>query len=368
MAFAAVVAPASSPSLASSPKLDNTSNAGNASDRPTHSRSSFGTAGEAFVTVLSGMLPMQLPQPANLPSQSQTDSRSPEALTPGKPAAGMSPADALPTPQQINPVMPEGVTVQPGASLAGGESTAKSGALVLMESLNAAGTQEDPTSILRGALATALAAAAANEPLTLPSTAGIAAVNVPIPEKTERTPPAATEKSTTQSTMKEALQPGQWQQAAPPAEPAIQHGISQASQLAAVAEQVGTATIAHGEIVTRGERIELHLQLEPPELGTVTIHLSACAHNISARLVVHEEAARQLIEQNLQSLRQQLADAGIRVGSFSVARGDTGARSSHSERRHEPVLAPEPLSRPANAGARVLRAIAHGANRVDVLV
>jgi len=191
------------------------------------------------------------------------------------------------------------------------------------------------------------------------------------PEKMGDSQAAAPANSDHRFTTKEVIVPIPSEQLAPLVAPAPQHATLELDQLTSAPEQVAAAVIAHAEIVARGERIEFHLQLEPPDLGTITIHLSASAHDVSGRLVVREEAARQLIEQNLQSLRQHLADAGIRLGSFSVARDGTGARNSGSEPQpQESELATESLSRSRSgrAVASVLGGLPHNISTINVLV
>jgi flagellar hook-length control protein FliK len=74
---------------------------------------------------------------------------------------------------------------------------------------------------------------------------------------------------------------------------------------------------------------EIHLRLEPPELGTVRIHLRASEEGITARLVVQEEIARQLIEGQLQHLKQRLQEAGLSLGRFDVHREGAGSEGRH---------------------------------------
>jgi len=86
-------------------------------------------------------------------------------------------------------------------------------------------------------------------------------------------------------------------------------------------------------------------------------------------LMVHEESTRQLIEQNLQSLRRQLADAGIQVALLMVARGNTGERHSRPQRQPPEVESHAiPLSRVAKADPGPTADLPYRADRIDVLV
>lgn len=107
-----------------------------------------------------------------------------------------------------------------------------------------------------------------------------------------------------------------------------------------VSGQIASGIIARAQITTREGQTDFRLRLEPPELGTIRVHLSATDQGISARLVVHEEVAHQLIESQLESLRQRLTNAGISLGSFDVSQGGTGSRDA--QKQHDPgsVVAP----------------------------
>ncbi|HLJ94252.1 MAG TPA: flagellar hook-length control protein FliK [Gemmataceae bacterium] len=97
------------------------------------------------------------------------------------------------------------------------------------------------------------------------------------------------------------------------------------------ADQVAESIVARSEFVVREGHAEFHLHLEPPELGTVRIHLTATDTGISARLFVHEPGARQLLQSQLESLRQRLQQEGIAVGRFDVADNDAGSRNSRQD-------------------------------------
>lgn len=93
-----------------------------------------------------------------------------------------------------------------------------------------------------------------------------------------------------------------------------------------VAEQLTRAFVAQAEVVQRAGQTNFHLRLDPPQLGSVQIHLTATEHTVSARIVVAQEGTRQLLESTAQHLRQGLADAGLSLGSFDVTRDGGGSR------------------------------------------
>jgi flagellar hook-length control protein FliK len=120
------------------------------------------------------------------------------------------------------------------------------------------------------------------------------------------------------------------------------------------AEQVAHAIREHAGPAAREGRTEVSLRLDPPELGAIRIHLSATEHTLSARLVVEQEATRQLLENQVQALRDRLAEAGVTLGSFDISRHQTGAHSQgrqpHPEPKYVPPLVPGRISRAAERG------------------
>ncbi len=123
-----------------------------------------------------------------------------------------------------------------------------------------------------------------------------------------------------------------------------------------VVDTVASSIIAHAQLAQRDGTTEFHLRLEPPELGSVHIHLTATDQGISARLFVHEPGARQLIQSQLESLRQRLQQEGLTLGRFDVA-GQGGGSSGQGQSQGRPYAGPrlaggDPAKlRPATAGA-----------------
>jgi flagellar hook-length control protein FliK len=119
-------------------------------------------------------------------------------------------------------------------------------------------------------------------------------------------------------------------QAAPPTEYGTARSDSSAGSAAKVqhsagiADQIKAAVLAEGDSLRRPGRTEIHVQLDPPDLGRVRLHLTTSDERVSGRLVVEAEAVRALIESRLPELRQRLEAAGIELGRFDVARDGTG--------------------------------------------
>jgi flagellar hook-length control protein FliK len=65
-------------------------------------------------------------------------------------------------------------------------------------------------------------------------------------------------------------------------------------------------------------RVDLHLQLDPPDLGKVRIQVTATDRQMSIRMVVQDDAARQTIQAQADTLRERLGNLGVSLGSMDV--------------------------------------------------
>jgi flagellar hook-length control protein FliK len=132
-------------------------------------------------------------------------------------------------------------------------------------------------------------------------------------------------------------------------------GTSTARSVASVSEQVASATTARAQLVRRGGNTDFYLRLEPPELGTVHVHLQTSEGSVSARLVASSEAARAALESQLPDLRSRLGSAGVNVGGLDVSNGQAGSGQSSSGQgtdspRAEVASAVAPARNTANSG------------------
>jgi flagellar hook-length control protein FliK len=123
-------------------------------------------------------------------------------------------------------------------------------------------------------------------------------------------------------------------------------GAEAAGAAASVAEQIGHAIQTRLESAPDEGRIDFHMSLEPPELGQVRVQLTLTNQTLSARLVAQDDATRQLIQSQMDSLRQRLQETGFGLGQI-----DVGGGGSRGGQRQAP-LPPSPTS-PAPARRRV---------------
>lgn len=70
------------------------------------------------------------------------------------------------------------------------------------------------------------------------------------------------------------------------------------------------------------------LRLDPPELGRVNVHMTMSNDVVSIRMVASDDAARQVIERQLNDLQQSLNNQGISFQDCQVQVGGSGQQSS----------------------------------------
>lgn len=133
-----------------------------------------------------------------------------------------------------------------------------------------------------------------------------------------------------------------------------------------LSEQISAAMQVSGDELSAGGTIELHLRLDPPELGMVRVHLRVTDDSISIRFIAGDEAITRTLESQLPDLRQSLAERGLTFQQCDVMT-DSRQQSSQSQRDLEP--APVGLRRAARlngwSSAAVPRRLLR-ADRVDL--
>jgi len=121
-----------------------------------------------------------------------------------------------------------------------------------------------------------------------------------------------------------------------------------------------------------GSHSELTVRLEPPALGAVHMRVLSEGAALTAHMQVATEVSRELIQDNLPTLKQALADAGINVSQVSVG-VDGGAQqhSAHGQALQAPWRLPQAALQPSvsEPDAAVIAALRpwpeHGGHRFD---
>lgn len=80
---------------------------------------------------------------------------------------------------------------------------------------------------------------------------------------------------------------------------------------ATLTEQIAASAAAHQDELQQGQPIEIHLRLDPPELGTVRVHLRMVGDTVTIRFDGTSESVTRTLESQLPDLRQSLAERGL---------------------------------------------------------
>lgn len=160
------------------------------------------------------------------------------------------------------------------------------------------------------------------------------------------------------------------------AAPATSAAAADASAEAAVAERTLRMTelidAARATVRHRGPE-RLVLQLNPAELGSVTVDLAMDGHRINVSLRAEHVGAAQRIGAELDQLRQELAGAGVQVGDLDVdsgaggrfARRDDVTAADRGATRRRPTLDTDATG-PMRRRAGVTTLPTHGRFAVDL--
>lgn len=112
-----------------------------------------------------------------------------------------------------------------------------------------------------------------------------------------------------------------------------------ASYLNGKTEQVVKPEAAFSDMVTKAKlfmdngRTEMNIQLKPEHLGSLNIKMVVEDGQMQAKFVTDRPEVKELIEQNIDLLKQKLSDVGIDVASVNVeVRNDAGEASREDGR------------------------------------
>ncbi|MBI3407988.1 MAG: flagellar hook-length control protein FliK [Planctomycetes bacterium] len=142
-------------------------------------------------------------------------------------------------------------------------------------------------------------------------------------------------------------------------------------RFASPADQIRDAVVSRSEELGRTGRLEVHLRLEPPDLGTVRVHLTSTDGEVNGRIVVQASAAKAILESQMPALRERLGESGIHLSRFDVTREGMGQSGSRQD-QHPPAGnarvdegVPDVHAAPAAPATQRIYPVNHG--RVDLL-
>jgi len=111
-----------------------------------------------------------------------------------------------------------------------------------------------------------------------------------------------------------------------------------ATSAGAVSEQLAAAIVERLDMGHDSSPPTFRMRLDPRELGTVEVHLSIVHDVVSIRFVAQDEAARQVIERQLDDLRQSLTNSGVSFGQCHVGCNSDGRHSSDQQQAAPPAI------------------------------
>jgi flagellar hook-length control protein FliK len=90
---------------------------------------------------------------------------------------------------------------------------------------------------------------------------------------------------------------------------------------------------------------QIRLRLSPPELGSMKIEIAVHGGTMTAHVETESSAARNMLLDNLPTLRQRLADQNIKIDQFDVDLKDQSGGAANGSgfadpRNQSPVYAP----------------------------
>lgn len=87
----------------------------------------------------------------------------------------------------------------------------------------------------------------------------------------------------------------------------------------ALRERVIEQVVREVRLTRLPERSDLVVRLNPPELGTLRVHIAQDAQGISSQIIASTEQVRHLLQANVPALVEALTQAGVRMDSVNVA-------------------------------------------------
>jgi len=134
-----------------------------------------------------------------------------------------------------------------------------------------------------------------------------------------------------------------------------------------VADQIQNQVTAHMDQLRQMGRVEVQLDLHPPELGRVQLHLAMEDGRLNVRMVVQDDAAKRVMDMQAEPLRVRFSEMGVSVGHFDVRR-EGGSPNQNQQPASEPSA--QAIQTDKNGPVRLRKAYAQLVNShalVDVM-
>lgn len=114
-----------------------------------------------------------------------------------------------------------------------------------------------------------------------------------------------------------------------------------------LADQVGDSFRDHLNELQQLGRVDVRMEIHPPELGHMQLQMTMQDNQLSVRMIVTNDSAKQVLEQQLEPLRIRFAEMGVSLGQL-----DVGRDSNAAHHQSPPDSERSPL--PAQAGRNLL--------------
>lgn len=99
----------------------------------------------------------------------------------------------------------------------------------------------------------------------------------------------------------------------------------------ALSEQIRDQIASRLPQLQQTGRVEAQLNLHPPELGRLQLHLSLEDGRLSVRMLVQDDNVKRMLDQQIEPLRVRFAEMGVSVGQFDVRREGAWANPNQQE-------------------------------------
>ena len=149
--------------------------------------------------------------------------------------------------------------------------------------------------------------------------------------------------------------------------PSVDSTSRAAPAAAPVRDQVHDQITSHMEQLQQTGRVEAQFSLHPPELGRVQLHLTLEDGRLNVRMLVQDDNAKRLIDQQFEPLRVRFAEMGVSVGQFDVRRDGSSAQSEHQQSAEPSAQTLQPSGAAASTARKSYAKVANSAALVDLI-
>lgn len=132
-----------------------------------------------------------------------------------------------------------------------------------------------------------------------------------------------------------------------------------------ITDQISKHIISANQSISKGTA-RLEVSLDPPELGRITIELSEVDEQLTAKLIVSDNAVVETVRRSIPAMLDSLVEAGMSVDDFQL---DTAASDQHrSDQEADPLgLNETPELSPGDVAGSAGESAALGPNGINIL-